>query len=146
VADEEDVALAAFESFCRRAEEGQFPRLKDRDGLSSLLVVMVARKAADAVKYDGRAKRGAGRVQTGLPAPADSPFELEGDAPTPEEAAILAEEVEGLLARLPDPRLREVALRKLEGYTNAEIAEMQGCSVPTVERRLAMIRRLLRPE
>ncbi|MBI1915085.1 MAG: hypothetical protein HYS12_10160 [Planctomycetes bacterium] len=32
-ADEEDVALSAFDSFCRRAEEGRFPRLDDRDGL-----------------------------------------------------------------------------------------------------------------
>src|SRR5207248_9778839 len=33
VADEEDAALSAFNSFCRRAEQGQFPDLKDRDGL-----------------------------------------------------------------------------------------------------------------
>ena len=33
VADEEDAALSAFDSFCRRAEQGQFPDLKDRDGL-----------------------------------------------------------------------------------------------------------------
>jgi DNA-directed RNA polymerase specialized sigma24 family protein len=32
---------------------------------------------------------------------------------------------------------------KLEGYTNAEIAQMQGRSLTTVERRLAIIRRLL---
>ena len=41
-------------------------------------------------------------------------------------------------------RLRQVAVWKLEGYTNAEIAERQGCSLPTVERRLALIRRLLK--
>jgi serine/threonine protein kinase len=29
----EDVALIAFDSVCRRAEEGRFPRLDDRDGL-----------------------------------------------------------------------------------------------------------------
>src|SRR4051812_50191789 len=32
-ADEEDVALSAFDSFCRRAERGQFARLSDRDDL-----------------------------------------------------------------------------------------------------------------
>lgn len=150
VADEEDVALTAFESFCRRAEEGHFPLLKDRDGLWSLLVVMVARKAADAVKHQGRAKRGAGQAPVELPAADDSTaggvLSLGGDTPTPEEAAILAEEVETLLVRLHDPALRSIAVWKLEGYTNAEIAAKQGCSVPTVERRLAVIRRLLRPE
>ena len=39
-ADEEDVALSAFDSFCRRAERGQFPRLDDRDDLWQVLFVL----------------------------------------------------------------------------------------------------------
>ena len=150
-ADEEDAALSAFNSFCRRAEQGRFPDLKDRDGLWALLVVLTARKAADLVKHQHRQKRGGGDVHGDSalrPAGGESGpggFDsLEGDDPTPEEAAILAEEVEGLLGRLRDPALRQVAVWKLEGYTNAEIAERQGCSLPTVERRLAIIRRLLK--
>src|SRR5215203_4060120 len=45
VADEEDVAPSAFDSFCRNAEAGRFPELTDRDGLWRLLVVLTARKA-----------------------------------------------------------------------------------------------------
>jgi DNA-directed RNA polymerase specialized sigma24 family protein len=151
VADEEDAALGAFDSFCRRAEQGYFPDLKDRDSLWALLVVLTARKAADQVKYHLRAKRGGGQVgdeaalnkEGGELGP--SGFDgLEGDGPTPEEAALLAEEVETLLARLDNPVLRQVAVWKLEGYTNAEIASRQGCSTPTVERRLAIMRRLLK--
>ena len=41
-ADEEDVALSAFDSFCRGAEQGRFPRLTDRDNLWRLLVVITA--------------------------------------------------------------------------------------------------------
>jgi len=151
VSDEEDAALSAFDSFCRRAERGQFPDLKGRDGLWALLVILTARKVADQVKYDRRDKRGGGQVRgdsalhadegTTGPAGLDS---LEGDDPTPEEAALLAEEVETLLARLRDPAVRQVAVDKLEGYSNAEIAGRLGCSVPTVERRLAIIRRLLK--
>jgi DNA-directed RNA polymerase specialized sigma24 family protein len=150
-ADEEDAALSAFNSFCRRAEQGQFPDLKDRDGLWALLVILAARKAADLVKYQHREKRGGGRVHgDSALRPADGDggpggFDgLEGDDPTAEEAALLAEEVESLLGRLRDSALRQVAVWKLEGYTNAEIAERQGCSLPTVERRLALIRRLLK--
>jgi DNA-directed RNA polymerase specialized sigma24 family protein len=150
-ADEEDAALSAFNSFCRRAEQGQFPDLKDRDGLWALLVVLTGRKAADLVKHQQREKRGGGRVQGDSalrPARGDSGpggFDgLEGSDPTPEEAALLAEEVESLLDRLRDQALRQVAVWKLEGFTNAEIAERQGCSLPTVERRLALIRRLLK--
>jgi DNA-directed RNA polymerase specialized sigma24 family protein len=150
VADEEDAALSAFDSFCRRAGQGQFADLKDRDGLWALLVVLTAHKAADLVKHELREKRGGGQVHGDSalrPCAGDSSpggFDgLEGDDVTPEEAAILAEEVENLLGRLPDPALRRVAVWKLEGYTNAEIAERQGCSPPTIERRLAIIRRLL---
>jgi DNA-directed RNA polymerase specialized sigma24 family protein len=151
VADEEDAALTAFNSFCRRAEQGQFPDLKDRDCLWALLVVITARKVADHVKFYDADKRGGGKVRGDSalrggdseagPAGLDA---VEGDEPTPEEAALLAEEVETLLARLHDPVMRQVAVLKLEGYTNAEIARRQGCSVPTVERQMAIIRRLLK--
>jgi DNA-directed RNA polymerase specialized sigma24 family protein len=150
VADEEDAALAAFDSFCRRAERGQFPELKDREGLWALLVILTARKVADQVKHHTRDKRGGGQVrgdsalhaEEGETAPAGLD-RLAGDEPTPEEAAVLAEEVEMLLGRLREPAVRQVAVLKLEGYTNAEIASRQGCSIPTVERRLAIIRRVL---
>jgi RNA polymerase sigma factor (sigma-70 family) len=151
VADEEDAALSAFDSFCRRAEQGHFPDLKDRNGLWALLVVLTARKAADLLRHQHREKRGGGLVRGDSalqPAGGDSGpgglDELPGDDPTPLEAALLAEEVESLLARLRDPGLRQVAVWKLEGYTNAEIAARLGCSEPTVERRLAIIRRLLK--
>src|SRR2546423_1031621 len=48
-ADEEDVALSAFDSFYRRAELKKFPRLDDRDDLWQLLVVITLRKAIDLV-------------------------------------------------------------------------------------------------
>jgi RNA polymerase sigma factor (sigma-70 family) len=151
VADEEDAALSAFDSFCRRAEQGQFPDLKDRDGLWTLLVIITARKAADMIRHQQRQKRGGGQMQNDaglLPGQGDTRSvafdEPADDGPTPEEAALLAEEVETLLSRLRDPALRQVAVWKLEGYTNVEIAGRQGCSEPTVERRLAIIRRLLK--
>src|SRR5262245_28813364 len=40
VADEEDVALSAFDSFCQGVERGRFPQLDDRDDLWQLLVVL----------------------------------------------------------------------------------------------------------
>src|SRR4051812_20120134 len=44
VADEEDAALSAFDSFCAGADRGRFPQLADRDDLWRLLVVITARK------------------------------------------------------------------------------------------------------
>src|SRR5262245_21852756 len=57
-ADEEDVALSAFDSFCRAAERGRFPRLEDRDDLWRLLAVLTERKAIGLRRREGRAKRG----------------------------------------------------------------------------------------
>src|SRR5262245_50483519 len=62
-ADEEDVALCAFDSFCHRAELGQFSRLDDRDDLWQLLFVLTVRKAVDLARHEGRRSRG-GRVRT----------------------------------------------------------------------------------
>ena len=47
-ADEEDVALSAFDSFCRGAEQGRFPQLSDRDNLWDLLVLLVRGPARQA--------------------------------------------------------------------------------------------------
>jgi hypothetical protein len=53
-AEAEDVALCAFDSFCRRAEQGRFPKLFDRDDLWQLLVVIAFRKACNQIKHEGR--------------------------------------------------------------------------------------------
>src|SRR5262249_1376561 len=63
VADEQDVALSAFDSFCRGVEQGRFPQLKDRDGLWALLVLITVRKAADLTRYNRRERRGGGQVR-----------------------------------------------------------------------------------
>jgi DNA-directed RNA polymerase specialized sigma24 family protein len=54
---------------------------------------------------------------------------------------MMAEECGRLLARLGDPELQALAVAKMEGYTNDEIAAGRDCSVRTVERRLRLIRR-----
>ena len=55
-------------------------------------------------------------------------------------ALILEESVERLLAHLGVGQLREIAVAKLEGFSNAEIAERCECSERTIERRLHLIR------
>src|SRR4051794_9472552 len=62
-ADEEDVALSAFDSFCQGIEQGQFSRLQNRDDLWRILVIITVRKAINLVHHEGRQKRGGDRVQ-----------------------------------------------------------------------------------
>jgi DNA-directed RNA polymerase specialized sigma24 family protein len=52
----------------------------------------------------------------------------------------LAEELQRLLDLLEDEELVQIALLKLEGCTNPEIADRVDRSLPTVERRLRLIR------
>jgi len=153
-ADEEDVALSAFDSFCRGARRGRFPRLSDRDNLWPLLVLITARKAIDLAQREGRRKRGGGAVRgesalAGRPeasSPGAGLDQFIGREPTPEFAAQVSEECRRLFDRLGDAELRTVALRKLEGHTNAEIAAELGCVVGTVERKLRVIRTLWEKE
>jgi DNA-directed RNA polymerase specialized sigma24 family protein len=145
-ADEEDVALSAFDSFCRGAEAGRFPRLDDRHNLWRLLVVLTARKASHLLRAEGRQKRGGKAVPS--PEPTDS-----GDAeaglvqflsrePAPEFAALMAEEYQQMLAKLGDSTLQTLVTWKMDGYTNEEIARMLDCSPRSVYRKLCVIRGL----
>jgi DNA-directed RNA polymerase specialized sigma24 family protein len=138
-ADEEDVALSAFASFCRRAQQGQFPQLHDRDDLWRLLVTITAHKALDRLRHERRQKRGGGREAVGLE-------EVIGAEPNPAFAAQVAEECRRLLALLGDAELERVALWKMEGYTSAEIAARLGYVPRTVERKLRLIRQVWQKE
>jgi DNA-directed RNA polymerase specialized sigma24 family protein len=141
-ADEEDVALSAFDSFFRRAECGQFARLTDRDDLWQILVLITERKAIDLMRREGRKSRGGGRVVAFTDVDSRVPGEIADPGPTPEFAAQVVDEFRELLRRLGDDSLRSVALTKMEGYTNKQIAERLGCIEQTVERKLRSIRKI----
>jgi DNA-directed RNA polymerase specialized sigma24 family protein len=149
-ADEEDVALSALDSFCRGAAAGRFPDLQDRHGLWPLLVAITARKAIKLAQHERRQKRGGGAVrgESALAGPegeAGGPAAWEqvlGREPSPAFACEVADECRRLLAQLPEEPLRLIALWKMEGYTNAEIAAKLGCIERTVERKLRLIRQL----
>jgi DNA-directed RNA polymerase specialized sigma24 family protein len=69
-----------------------------------------------------------------------------GESPSPEFAAVMGEQCRCLLEKLDKPELQAVALAKMEGYTNEQIAEQLECSVRTVGRFLDRIRKKWRPE
>jgi DNA-directed RNA polymerase specialized sigma24 family protein len=132
--NEEDVAQSAFESFYFRAKEGRFPQLNDRDDLWKLLITITLRKAW---KERRRAfRRG----------PAADPValanELLAESPSPEMAAVTTDEFRRLFGLLNNPLLATVALMKLEGHTNHQIANTLDVSLSTVERKLQLIRQL----
>jgi DNA-directed RNA polymerase specialized sigma24 family protein len=133
--DEEDVVLSAFDSFCRAAEAGRF-QLEDRSDLWNILVLITLRKSIDLRTHERRQKRGGGG-----PVEADL-SDLLSREPGPDLAAAVAEECGRLMARLGDDELREIALLRMEGYTDDEIADRLGCARRTVQRRVRLIRQL----
>ncbi len=140
--DEEDVALSAFKSLLIRAEQGKFPELEDRDDLWQLLYVLTVRKAVSLSKREHAKRRGGGAVCYLSDLPEAQLQEAVGDEPTPELAFQMAEECRRLVDALGDETLQSVALWKMEGYTNKEVAAKLGVVEQTVERKLRRIREL----
>lgn len=143
LADEEDVALSAFKSFFLAAEKGRFPKLDDRDDLWKVLVVIAERKALNLMRDQRRLKRGGSAAAIGGQADgSDLVANVPGREPTPFFAALMVEECNRLLATLDNETLRQLALDKMEGYSNEEIAKRRSLALRTVERKLGLIRRL----
>jgi DNA-directed RNA polymerase specialized sigma24 family protein len=140
-ADEEDVALAAFDSFYRRAERGQFPKLDDRNDLWHLVSVITVRKAIDAARREARRSGRAPRATSKDWAEWDVGLALSTE-PTPELAATIADEYRRLLERLGNESLRAVALMQMEGFSNGDIAARLGIVESSVARKLRRIREL----
>ena len=142
VSDEEDVVLSVFESFYNAAENGRFPDLSDRDDLWRLLLRMAARKVVDKQRHDQRQRRGGAVAHQPLDHTGgdDSIIEAIGDAPSPEMVLMMQESVEQIFSHLGVGPLRDLAGAKLEGYSNAELAQRFDCSERTIERRLHLIR------
>lgn len=139
VADADDAAISAFASFCLRVQAGEF-HVADRGALWNLLGVMTTRKARKQARREAADKRGGGHVVT-----EDTLRRPDGSAlPLDEAAAALpaAEfDVHGeeLLAALA-PELRAIALLRLLGFRNREIADRLDCTERKVERKLNLIR------
>ena len=64
-----------------------------------------------------------------------------GREPTPAFAAMVADECRRLLEALGDEGLRRIALLRMEGYSDPDIAATLRCGLRTVGRKLELIRK-----
>ena len=134
---DEDLALRSFYSVYRRLQDAERPlQLTGRHDLWRLLATRTISRAIDLIR-----RHRPGEV------PGDQDFtQLLTREPTPEEAAEVADECRRLLDLLGEPELRQIALWKVEGYTNEEIAARLDCVPRTVERKVRRIRLLWKQE
>jgi len=147
MADEEDAAERAFTGFWQGAAGGRFPKLRSRQDLWALLVVITCRRAIDLFQAERRdpviGESAIGGPKDGGPRGIE---QVLGRRPAPDVDAEAEELYRLLFHRLGDDRLRTVALYRLEGYSNAEVAAKLGCSVSSVEQKLRAIRAVWRGE
>jgi RNA polymerase sigma factor (sigma-70 family) len=134
---DEDLALRSFHSVCQRLRDPSRPLdLAGRDDLWRLLATRTVSRAIDLIRRHRPLE---------VPGEHDVTQLLTGE-PTPEEAAEVADECRRLLESLQEPELRQIALWKVEGYTNGEIAARLDCVPRTVERKISRIRLLWKHE
>lgn len=152
VADEEDVALSAFKSFCLGAKDGKFPQLMDRESLWPLLVAIVSNKSIDLIRHENRKKRGGSGSADSDNRKFSDPEPLSqiiSSEPTPEFAGEIGELFERMIAKLDaveDDDLIVIAVRRMMGDSAAEIAADLDCVTRTIERKVVLIQRLWEEE
>ena len=131
--DPEDVVQSAYKSFFLRYGEDALST-EPPDNLWGLLSLITLRKCADRVRHYATDRRNLAR-EAGNQSPdeAETWREAIDREPTPEQAAVLAEIVEQLLAELTPPE-RPIVELSLQGYSTREVSERLGRAERSVRR------------
>ena len=143
--DANDIANMAFQNFFEKSPE-EFASLVDRNDLWKILCMLAERRAIDALRKNSALKNGSNQVvyESGLGL-SDSDKQrtfdqFPGNQVPPDFQLILSEEVEQRLDSLRTDLQRRIAIEKMQGLTNHEIAQKLSISLRSVERKLNMIR------
>lgn len=134
--DEDDVAQSAFHALCAAVQNGQYNDLADRSSIWNLAAAIALNKVRTRANYNAALRRGGGMTRMQLNAGPDMP----STDLSSEEQVMMQEECERLISLLHRDEVKAVAMLKIEGYTNEEIATLQGCTRRSVQRRLDIIR------
>jgi len=137
--DPEDIVLSAWRSFFVATRNGRVT-VPDDDDLWPFLLTLTLRKLTRQVDSHTAQRRDL-NVEVDLIASPAWQAVVSRD-PTPEQAAILVDEVESLMCSLNESD-RDILARRLQGEEVATIAAQIGCSERTVGRSLNRVRELI---
>jgi RNA polymerase sigma-70 factor, ECF subfamily len=127
----EDVVQSAYKSFFFRYGDGKL-NVVNWNSLWGLLSLITVRKCAERAAYHRAERRDTAREVSQPRDDEAAPWmEPLGREPTPDEAAVLSETIEQLLAKL-DVDERPVLELSLQGYTTREISDHLGRAERTV--------------
>ena len=132
--DPEDIVQSAFRTVLRRMQAGDFS-IENDDQLWRLLCAITLNKSRRQVRRHRQLKRNLDREVV---------FEedqhlRDAAGPTPDEAAVLVDIVEHMLATAHDEEERSVLLHKLNNLSNLEVADQLQRSERTVRRILQRV-------
>lgn len=152
ISDEEDIASSVLRCLCNGAVEGRFNDVANHDDLWRLLMTITKQKCVDQIRRDSRQKRGGGqtRGESVFGSPGDQGAgtfdDFLSEEPTPEYLTQMDEQLLQLMDALPDQISRDLVERRLEGWSNEDIAQEQGISVHSVRRKLRLVRSVWKKE
>jgi RNA polymerase sigma factor (sigma-70 family) len=148
VAEPEDIALEAFNDLLVGLEQNRFRQLNDRNDLWRVLIMLIKRRSIDELRKANSKKRNGRQATDPQHPPLDRQVTYLGcqdriscEEPTPDEAMLLKEELSLRINELEDATLQSIALAKMAGHDNREIADRMNVSLRSVERKLSIIRR-----
>lgn len=137
--DAGDAVQSAWISFWKKLDGDQLSSQLTREDFWNVLGLMVVRKVRRQIRRDSAAKRGGGQVLR------ESELQVDGDSGGLNDWAaglsaadfdLHSEELLGLL----DEECRRIAVLRLLGHLNREIAEELKCTERKVQRKLELIR------
>jgi RNA polymerase sigma-70 factor (ECF subfamily) len=139
--DAEDVVQSAMRSFFAAARERRYTVERSGD-LWHLLATMTLNRLYRRIKHHRATKRTVHREAETPPFLEGISMEALAEGPSPEDAVVLADELEQVLAEF-DPLKRVVIELRLQDYTLNEIAAHTQRSQRTVRRSLEQIKQAL---
>ncbi|WP_165226477.1 ECF-type sigma factor [Aquisphaera insulae] len=145
-ADPEDLAASTFRSVLGLIESGSTSAPDDGFGLWLLLLKKLHWKSLNHLRKERAQRRGGGVINLSAIGPDEAEAEPAAAGPSPDVAAMLADELDACFEALGDDLLKRVARLRLDGYGVGEIAQVIGMSRATVDRKLRLIRKIWRHE
>ncbi|MEZ5944309.1 MAG: sigma-70 family RNA polymerase sigma factor [Planctomycetaceae bacterium] len=126
---QESILLSACRTFFHHAQQGEYD-IPDSDSVWRLLCAITVNKVRMKVRYHSSQRRDLRAEVHG-----DSVPDIPAENPSTVEELEFAEHLDHLLSQFDDEEKRVVE-GKLQGMSNAEIAESMGCSERTIRRLL----------